>query len=110
MSLFVAVGHFWQVRGYTFNFDTVVGKQIICAEEFFLDKEKDHHTLETLKDMLSGNVAVVNYKNYPSLNVSSVPWLFLTNNDNFDINNTSPENPFNSRLYRLRVKPYPAWN
>lgn len=73
MSMFPAVGYFRQVKGYTFNFDCVVGKQIICAEEFFLDQEKDHHTLETQKDMLSGNVCVVNYKQIPSVNVTHVP-------------------------------------
>lgn len=84
-------------------------KVIVLAEEFYLDP-KDQETTDLLKDVLSGYMALIRIKNKQSCTISNAPWLFLSNNDNFDIGNQTNSNPFNSRLYRYQVRFFTGWD
>lgn len=82
VDLFILIGYVRPNVGYTFNFDDCFEKQIICCEEFRLDKS-DHHTIGTLKDILSGNAATVKVKNSKPAVLKPAPWLFIPNHRNF---------------------------
>lgn len=88
---------------------TYLDKVIVLAEEFYLDP-KDQETTDLLKDVLSGLMALIRIKYGASCTIANAPWLFLSNNDNFDIANTTNSNPFNTRLYRYQVKYFSKWN
>lgn len=97
----------WYVRqnkGYTFNCDDCVDKQIICCKEFRLDVS-DNHTMEVLKDILSGNAATVKVKNQPPAYLKPMPWLFISNHHNFHRDNI-PYNSWPARLYQYEFQVY----
>lgn len=107
VDLFMAIGYVRPNAGYCFNFDDCVGKQIVLCEEFYLEKT-DNHTIETLKDILSGNAATVKIKNHKPATLKPVPWMFLSNHLNFPVD--TPSNPWSERLCRLEVRIWDAWN
>lgn len=107
-DIFMLVGFMRPNVGYTFNFDDCVGKQIVRCEEFFLDKS-DFFTIETLKDVLSGNPATVKIKNMKSMSLKPTPWLFISNHQNFPFADTSPDNPWPERFYHCETKVYNGW-
>lgn len=82
-DLFMAVGYVRPTPGYTFNFDNCVGKQIMMCEEFSVSKS-DSNTMETIKDILSGNPTLIKVKHREALLLKPVPWLFFSNYANFD--------------------------
>lgn len=94
-------------NGYTFNFDDCVDAQVIHCEEFYVDKS-DSHSIETIKDSTSGNAASVKVKHRPPTTLMPVPWMFVSNQKNFDFTVTV-ENPWHSRFYAYEVKEYPLW-
>lgn len=108
LSLFVSVGYCRPNKDCQFNWDHVIGKVIICAEECNIGP-KDTETREFLKDALAANPAILRRKGQPQITMDARPWLFLTNWDNFESEKTGNDNPFNSRLYRYRVKQFNGW-
>lgn len=101
----MAIGYVRPNAGYSFNFDDCVDKQIVLCEEFFMERS-DYHTIETLKDILSSNAATVKIKNQKPATLKPVPWMFLSNNNNFPTDD-GPANPSseNSKTQLYRIEP-----
>lgn len=78
------------------------------CEEFMMDRS-DRHSIETLKDILSGNAAVVKIKNSKPAVLKPVPWIFSSKDPNFNYVNTM-EKPWPARLHHYEVKVYTEWN
>lgn len=109
LLLFPTTGYVRPNKTCLFNWDHCKRKAIVCAEECRIDFKKDHETIEVLKDILYGNRTLIREKGIPSSTLDARPWIFLSNYDNFNSEDTSNANPFNTRLYRLKVKLYPYW-
>lgn len=109
-DLFVCVGSLKPLKGYTFNWNDCFDKQLIVGEEFTFDKD-DKHTIETLKELLSGNNVKLNKKHgHPRL-CYAMPMLFITNHQPFVPDEETGENPWTSRLYEYETKVADAlWN
>lgn len=107
MDLFLYQGYVRPNSGYTFSFDDCVGKQFIVCDEFCIDRS-DTHSKETVKDCLSGSPATVKIKGSKPAVLKPMPWLFMSNEQHFSTKD-SPDNPWNSRLYRATVQPYDGW-
>lgn len=107
-DIFMKVAHCRPKKGYTFNFSNCINVQIIVCEEYY-HNEKDTDTHETLKDSTSGQPATVQDKGKPAGIIKPTPWLFLSNNNNFR-EDDDEDNPWPSRLYRLKVMQYNGWN
>lgn len=107
VDLFMSIGYVRPNAGYSFNFDDCVDKRVVLCEEFFMERS-DHHTIETLKDILSGNAVTVKIKNPKPATLKPVSWMFLSNHKNFP--DDDPANPWTARLYRLDVRVYEEWD
>lgn len=81
---FPFVGQIRPQSGYAFNFDDCPGNQLVLCEEFNL-KDTDMMTKETLKDILCGNGCKVRVKFGKPKYLESMPMLFITNHQPFDL-------------------------
>lgn len=106
-DVFMLIGYVRPNAGYTFNFDSCLDKQIVVCEEFLIEKS-DHHTIETIKDILSGNPDTIKVKLRESQILKPVPRLFISNHKNFDFN--ADNNPWKTRLYHRDVVEYDGWD
>lgn len=98
LALIGLVGYIRPTKGYPFNWDIAYNKLIVCAEECYIAPD-DYATIETLKDVLSGNPSPIRLKNEMTVTMNgTTPFVFISNNDNFNRNDTSNNNPFNTRL------------
>lgn len=110
LALNIAVGYVRPTKGYPFNWDLAYNKLIVCCEECYIDPA-DQGTIETLKDLTSGNPSPVRLKNKMTVTMhGATPFIFISNNDNFNAADTSNLNPFNSRLYRYVVRQFDGWD
>lgn len=108
LNLFVTAGFIRPNKNCLYNWDNCRNKIIVCAEECRIAPD-DHDTIEFLKDILCGNRALIREKHKPGSTLGPRPWMFLSNWDNFNSKDKSNTNPFNTRLYRLKVRKYPNW-
>lgn len=106
-DLFMMSGLVRPNAGYTFNFDNAFEKQVVMCDEFFLEKS-DQNSIETLKDILSGNPSTIKVKHKDAQILKTAPWIFISNHVNFDF--VSRETPWESRFYHHTVKEYTHWN
>lgn len=92
-------------KGYAFDWDIAYKKLKVCAEECYIDP-LDVGTIETLKDILSGNPSPIRPKNKMTVTMNgATPFIFISNNDNFNVNDKSNDNPYKvNRLYFLQFK------
>lgn len=107
VDIFISIGYVPPNSGYTFNFDGCVNKQIILCEEFFVEKS-DKHSIETIKDVLSGNAATVKIKNKSPACLKPTPWIFVSNEHNFR-RDERIDNPWRTRLYQCDVREFTEW-
>lgn len=67
-------------------------------------------TIESLKDLLCGNSAKVRVKGKGPQDVESLPFMFISNHEPFDLDDANVNNPWPSRFYSYAVKVFPHWN
>lgn len=103
-DMFMAVANIRPHPHYPFNFASCVDKQVIVCEEFYYNP-KDFQTNEVIKEATSGQPAYTERKGTEGEVIKATPWMFLLNYENFPADDDA-DNPWNSRLYRLKTRTY----
>lgn len=73
----------------------------MCDE--FTYKFLDAGAIDALKDLLCGNGTKVKVKHLGPQFVEAQPFMFLSNDDAFDLKVKDPNNPWVSRVYHYEV-------
>lgn len=84
----------------------IVGWSVLLDERY---RTQERNTIETLKEILCGSGTKVRVKNAKPGYLESLPIMFITNNELFDIEDNNPNNPWPSRLRVLNTQVYPYW-